>query len=84
MGIEKKIDYSKILKSGSAAVSFDNKVFNAYNDGKLSLRECFEWFMKNSVVGGVNEKYWDPTQFRLWLKSLGYSRFEHRHLNEEA
>ena len=32
------------------------------------------WWIKKCSVGGVNESYWDPEQFRLWLKSLGYSR----------
>lgn len=71
--IGKQIDYSKILKSGSAAVSYDNKIFNEYHDGKITLRECFEWFMKNSNVGGINESYWDPKQFKAWLRGLGYS-----------
>lgn len=73
MGIAKKIDYSKILKSGVSSASYDNKIFNEYHIGRISLRECFEWFMKNSTIGGVNEKYWDPKQFKMWLRSLGYS-----------
>ena len=74
MAITKKIDYSRILKTGDCATHYDNKIFNEWHDGKISLRECFEWFMKNSIVGGVNEKYWDPNQFKMWLKGLGYSR----------
>ena len=63
--------YSDILKRGATASAYDQKIFNRWKCKQLTLRECFEWFMKNNV-GHVDERYWNPTLFEQWLHSLGY------------
>lgn len=64
-------DFSEVLKKGSTATSHDQKIFKDYREKKISLRECFEWFMKNNK-GYVDEKYWNPKAFEKWIHSLGY------------
>ena len=73
--MEKKtrvIDYARILKYGATAATEDCKLFNKWERGEMTLRECFEQFMKHSKVREVDETYWDPEQFKTWLRGLGY------------
>ena len=65
------IEYARILRPGIGAAKEDAKVFNSYTKGNITLRECFEQFIKNSL-GCVDEHYWDEQQFRFWLRTLGY------------
>lgn len=64
-------DYSLVLRRGASASSYDQKIFKDYRLKKISLRECFEWFMKNNK-GYVDEDYWNPIEFERFIRSLGY------------
>lgn len=63
--------YAEILKKTDTASNYDKKIFEEYHRKKISLRECFEWFMKNNL-GRVEESYWDPNLFKSWLRTIGY------------
>lgn len=64
-------NYAEVLKKGSSAVTYDQKIFREFKQNKITLRECFEWFMKNNL-GYVDETYWNPKAFAKWIRSLGY------------
>lgn len=62
------IDYKKYLSKNHEAMCSDVKTFKAWEDGNISLEECFnEWWNNNKPT--FREK-----DFRNYLRSLGYIR----------
>mgnify|MGYP003303836371 CR=1 FL=1 len=56
------------LRDNEYAISKDVKLFNEWNDGKLSTQACLEFFKQNNYIHDDIL----PITFVKWLNSLGY------------
>ena len=65
--------YQRIINGSSGASAIrDLKQFNLYNDGEISLEECFLAFNRNHKVKSRMRAEESLESFQAWLKGLGY------------
>lgn len=70
-----------LLKSTSYAIKKDIKTFQEWEDGEITLNDCFKRFMSNNGYRKYKHTndyntpwYVDKNEFKRWLHSLGYVR----------
>lgn len=63
---------TKVLKKGIKAAQEDQKRFNQYAQGKISLDECLEWFFWNNNVKPKDREAITKDLFKNWLYVEGY------------
>lgn len=63
---------TKVLKKGNGAANEDQKRFNQYSRGIISIDECLSWFFFNNKVRDRDRKAITHDLFNQWLRSLGY------------
>ena len=63
---------TKVLKKGINAAGEDQKRFNAYSKGKITLEECMDWFFYNNNVRQQDREKITAELFKAWLYTEGY------------
>ena len=80
------MDYStisRLLKSSDYVVKKDTALFRKWEEGDVTLNECYNQFLKNNgyrkhkYTGEFNTPWYvDKITFKRWLHSLGYVRIK--------
>lgn len=63
---------TKVLKKGIKAAGEDQKRFNAYSKGLITLEECMDWFFYNNNVRQQDREKITAELFKAWLYTEGY------------
>lgn len=63
---------SRVLKKSLNSVRLDQKIFNEYSKGKMSLETCMEMFFRNNNVKDDARALITEDLFKAWLYTEGY------------
>lgn len=63
---------TKVLKKGASAVWYDQKAFNDYSRGEISIEECMDKFFNNNQVKKEERAEITQDLFKKWLYTEGY------------
>lgn len=63
---------TKVLKKGLNATRIDQKIFNDYSKGVISLNDCMSMFFKNNRVSKTEQEAITQDLFKAWLYTEGY------------
>ena len=62
----------KVLKKGVNASMNDQKAFNKYSRGLMTIEECMDWFFYNNKVREADRQKISQDLFKAWLYTEGY------------
>ena len=65
-----------VLKKGAHIAHSDQKLFNDYERGDITLQECKKLFFENNKVDRESQMLITDSVFKEWLNGIGYRRYE--------